>query len=248
MNECKLIIEENFKNRKIKINNVPQEIEMINTYTTLYDTNQSRVIFSNLNEYCEYKINNIFQLSPNINKSVWTCIPWYNKKISSNEIYNNSLVKTKKFCNDKNIEDNLLDTDDNYFINLAMHHLTNNEYNVKKEGIIEYRHFNLTNNEHDAIYFDVYKDDEIFDFNVETCIFVTQTNDKISGNIDFYMISSPNTNKKFVNNGTNISKKEIKVDNNSIILISGNILYCPQPLYGNGVRNYIIVKLRSDRV
>lgn len=248
MNECKLIIEENFKNRKNKTDNIHQELEFVNKYTILYDANQSKVILSNLNECSRYKINNLFQSSSNVKKSVCNCVPWYNKKMSSTEIYNNSLVKSKKFFNEISIENNLLDQDDEYFINLAIFHLTNNGYNIKKEGIIEYRHFNLTNNDNDAIYFDVYKDDEILDFNVETCILVTQNNNNITGNIDFYMISSPNTNKKIFNDNTNISKKEIKIDYNTVILISGNILYCPQPLYGNGIRNYIIVKLRSNRV
>jgi hypothetical protein len=247
MNEYKIIIEENFKNRKIKINNVPHEIELINNYTTLYDINQNKVILSNLNEYCKYKINNLFQSLPNINKSLWNCVPWYNKKMSSAEIYNNSLIRTKKF-NNNNIEDKLFDSDDEYFINLAMNHLINNRYNVTKEGMIEYRHFNLINNDNDAIYFDVYKDDELLDFKVETCIFITNNNENISGNIDFYVINSPNINKKIANGTTNISKKEIKITNNTIILISGNILYCPQPLYGLGIRNYIIVRLRSNRI
>jgi hypothetical protein len=79
--------------------------------------------------------------------------------------------------------------------------------------MIEYRNYNLKNCENDAIYFDVYKDDELFDFRVDTCIFVINNNENISGNIDFYVISSPNINKKIPNSETNISKKEIIIEN-----------------------------------
>ena len=44
---------------------------------------------------------------------------------------------------------------------------------------------------------------------------------------------------------TNITKKEIIISAGLTILISGNQLYCPQPLYGLDKCNYIIVKLRS---
>jgi hypothetical protein len=244
MNECKLIIDETLKKNKIIITgDKAQEVEMINKYHILYDNYQSRVILSNFNKGVETNINNFFKLYLSNTKSIWNYIPWYNKKLSSSEIYANSLVKFTKFNNDKNGEDD-------YFIDLAIAHLLNNGLNVKREGIIEYRHFDLSNSEHDPIFFDVYKDDELLGFNVETCIFITQSNEKIFGNWDFYMISSPgptiykNSNSELTKN---ISKKEIPITNNSLILISGNIMYCPQALYGDGARNYIIVKLRSLR-
>ena len=43
-------------------------------------------------------------------------------------------------------------------------------------------------------------------------------------------------------------KKEIKISSNLAVLISGNQLYSPQPLYGYGKRKYVTVKLRSKRL
>lgn len=249
MNDCKLMIGETSKSNKNNIGNKYKnlKLEMKNTYTTLYDNYQSKVVITDLNKYCANNINNFFQSLSNPTKSIWNFIPWYNKKISSTEIYKNSLVKTINFYNGESTESKILEPIDEYFIDLAMSHFQNNGYKVIKQGMIEYRNYNLKNCENDAIYFDVYKDDELFDFRVDTCIFITNNNENISGNIDFYVISSPNINKKIANSEINISKKEIKIINNSVILISGNILYCPQPLYGLGIRNCIIIRLRSNR-
>ena len=103
----------------------------------------------------------------------------------------------------------------------------------------------MSNNENDSIFFDVYKDNEITEQNVSTCIFLIQSNEKIFGNLDTYIIqqsilkSSSESDEK----NKNIVKKEIKMTKELMIIMTGNILYCPQPLYGKGIRSYVIVRL-----
>lgn len=245
MNECKLLFEENhLKNNNIVIatkNNI-QNIELSKKNIVLLDTLSSKVILLKFDKNIENAINVYFENATKTQKMCLNILTPKKKTLN----YNDSLIKTTNFT----VSD-ILDFNDDYFINLAFEHLTNNKYNVTKEGIIEYRQFILSNNKDNAIYFDVYKDDEILGYNTETCIFITQSNDLITGNIDFYNFehSSPKTqtflNASFENTERTMIKKEIIVSNNTLILISGNILYCPQPLYGKGIRNLIFVKLRN---
>lgn len=251
MNDYKLIIGENYKDRGKKevVNN---ESEKIINYNILHEALYSKVIILNLDEKTIGIINEFKNYLPKNKRSMWDYIPRYNKKKSSKEIYDNSFIKKNNFNLDLSGENKALEIIDEYLINTSYNHLTNCGVSVKKEGVIEYRSYNLTNDENDQIFFDVYKDDETSDYKVETCIYILQDNEKnIYGNLDFYMISqsSPQSPSKLNDASTNnISKKEIKIFNNLLVMISGNILYCPQPLYGNGNRIVIIVKMRSNRI
>lgn len=266
MNECKLIIKQHIHKNKTNIISYSdmKESEMVNKYNIIHDNLYSKIILSKINSDIENKINTFFNNITNKNKSNWKFLKWLNIKTSITRNYNESLIKILKFTNNENLEQI-----DEYFINLAITNLTDSGFIVKKEGSIEYRHFNLSNKEHTSIYFDVYKDDELLGFNVETCIFITQNTNLIFGNYDYYIIgnASPQSSniinshtkntilKTNMNNicksdinTSNINKKKINVTNNIIMLISGNILYCPEPLYGNGIRNYITVRLRTIRI
>ena len=253
MNECKLLIEENITNNR-KINVMSEfEVEMVNKHNILLNTKNSKIITSNLNCETNNKLNLLF--GDNVKKSLWDYLLWFNKKFDQQEIFNNSLIKSVKFKNDLNTNNISLESSDNFIINLAQEYLIKSGFNVEKEGVIDYWSFNLTNDENNAIFFDVYKDNEMFNFNVETCIFYTQNDIGINGNIDYYKIENVFPECSLVKNNydlmdsnepkTNITKKEIIISTGLVILISGNQLYCPQPLYGLGKRNYIIVKLRS---
>ena len=257
MNDCKLLIDEAIITNKknIRINN--QELELVNKYNILLNNSKNKIVVSNLDIETNNKINLLFNTWNLTHKSIWNCSSKFKKKIhNQQDIFNNSLVKSLKFANDYDNNNELLESDDNFIINLAYKHLINSGFSVGREGLIEYWSFNLDNNINNSIVFDVYKDNELLDFNVETCIFFTQNDESIIGNLDYYKIShgspkSPTTNfyyglKESNEFNTNITQKEIKITSNLIIMVSGNQLYCPQPLYGNGIRNYIIVRFRSN--
>ena len=260
MNECKLLIEENInKNKKINvINNPNPKLEMANTQNTLLDTPKSKIIILNLNYKTNDKINLAFNEKNNRKTSLWDYILRFNKKINQQQVFNNSLVKSIKFKNDLSFNNIPLQPNDNFIINLACEYLIKNGFNIEKEGIIEYWSFDLINDENNAIFYDVYKDDELFNFYVDTCIFYTHNDLGINGNLDYYKIehTSPQsitTNNKYNLTQTNITKtnimkNEIKISSNLAVLISGNQLYSPQPLYGYGKRKYVTVKLRSKRL
>lgn len=240
MNECKILISESLRNNKISIirdNDIKKNI--------LYDNMFTKVITITLEEHMKNKINEYFNLLPKAKKSIYDYIPWYTPKKSTSEIMDNSIKKIFNFD-----DFTVVDKYDEYFIDRAMTYLINNGFNVKREGQIEYKSFNLSNNEINAIFFDVYKDNEILGYDVATCIFIIQENEKIFGNIDTYILqsNSPKTPNKYtnVNEQTyNITKREIIITGKQVILMSGNVMYCPQPLYGYGQRNYIIVRLRN---
>jgi hypothetical protein len=240
MNECKIMISENFKNKKIK-----KKIRFENNTNILYDNIYTKIITINLEENVINKINEYFNLLPKGKKSIYDFFPWYTPKKSAKEIMDNSFVKIFNF-DELTVKYNY----DEYFIDTAMSYLINNGFNVKKEGQIEYKSINLSNNENNAIFSDVYKDNEILGYNAATCIFIIQENKKIFGNIDAYIIQPglPKTPNKYANVSeytNNIIKKEIIITGEQVILMSGNIIYCPQPLYGYGVRSFIIVRLRN---
>jgi len=258
MNECKLLMEENInKDRRLSIVIEP-ECEMVNKKDVLLNTPNGKIITTSLNDETNNKINLLFNEKKYVCKSIWDYIPWLNKKIDQQQIFNDSLKKSLKFINGFDINNIPLEIGDNFIINLAQEYLTKNGFNVKKEGIIEYWSFVVDNDENNPIFFDVYKNDELFDFNVETCIFFTQNDLGINGNYDYYKIEhtsplfSTTNNKNILTKPnelkTNVTRKEIKISSNLVVLISGNQLYGPQPLYGQGKRNYVVVKLRSNRL
>ena len=175
------------------------------------------------------------------------------------KIHYDSLINSIYFSNYTKLNDL-----EQFFVDTAYEYLKITNFDVQKEGYIEFRHFNLSNDEDSAIYFDVVQEDENVNKNVETCIFITQTEKYISGNFDFYRIGysspkSPTTNISinkhaiehnnisFVSS-TTVSKKEIIINENAVILISGNIMYCYQPIFGKGIRNIITVKFISNRI
>ena len=240
MNECKIMISENFKNKKI-INKIHFE----NNTNILYDNIYTKIITINLEEIVINKINEYFNLLPKAKKTIYDFIPWYTSKKSAKEIMNNSFLKIFNFD-----DFTLKYKYDEYFIDTAMSYLINNGFNVKREGQIEYKSYNLSNNENEAIFSDVYKDNEILGYNAATCIFIIQENQKIFGNIDAYIIQpgspkTPNKYAKVTEYTNNITKKEIIITGEQVILMSGNVIYYPQPLYGYGVRSFIIVRLRN---
>lgn len=240
MNECKIMISENFKNKKIN-----NKIYFENNTNILYDNIYTKIITKNLEENVIDKINEYFNLFPKAKKSIYDFIPCYTPKKSAKEIMDNSCSKIFNF-DDFTVRDKY----DEYFIYTAMNYLINNGFNVKKEGQIEYKSINLSNDENNAIFSDVYKDNEILGYNAATCIFIIQSNKKIFGNIDTYIIQpgSPKTPNKYTNvseQTNNITKREIIITEEQVILMSGNVMYCPQPLYGYGIRSYIIVRLRN---
>jgi hypothetical protein len=294
MNECKLLIEENINNNgnNNKINKLGEfrlkfelELETISKNEVLLNTPTGKIAIENLNDEINEKINSFFDNVNNTNspndgkKTLWEYFSWFTKKIDQRQLFNSSLIKTKKFNNGYEQNGNSLELNDNYVINLAQEYLKKNGFSTIKEGIIEYWSFDIKTNENNSIIFDVYKDDELFDFKVETCIFFTKNDTGINGNYDYYKIQheSPqfindnykktsydmyntynNYNLYNIENKNNLDtrdeqtpsviKKEIIISPKRVILISGNLLYSPQPLFGHGKRNYIVVKLHSNRL
>lgn len=205
----------------------------------------TKVITINFDENIREKMKEWITSLPKPKKNIYNYIPWFSSLKTSKEILDSSYTKIFNF-DDLQKSNNV----DDYFIDTAIVHLNNNGITVKREGQIEYKSYNLLNNEIDAIFFDVYKDNEILGYDTSTCIFLNQSNENIIGNIDTYIIEprSPKTPNKFANIievSNNIIKKEIKICKEQIILIKGNVMYCPQPLYGNGIRSYVIVRLRN---
>ena len=233
MNECRIIMEESLKNKKRT--NFDKKVYK----NVIYDNLQSKIIITNLDKHIKEKMNayfNPFQTK----KTIYDYMPLCSNKKSSREIIDNCHTKILNFNEFTTINDF-----DNFFINAAYNCLISNRINIKRVGQIEYKSYDLSNNENDSIFFDVYKDNEITEQNVSTCIFLIQSNEKIFGNLDTYIIqqsifkSSSESDEK----NKNIVKKEIKMTKELMIIMTGNILYCPQPLYGKGIRSYVIVRL-----
>lgn len=237
MNECKIMIAESSKNKKNK--------EYIIFKKTLYDNLITKVMTMNFDDEIREKMKEWITNLPKPKKNIYNYIPWYSTHKTSKEIVDSAYTKIYNF-DDLQKSNNV----DDYFIDTAITYLNNNNITIKREGQIEYKSYNLLNNDNDPIFFDVYKDSEILGYNTSTCIFINQSNENVFGNIDTYIIEpgSPKTPTKFANIievPNNIIKKEIKICKEQIILMTGNVMYCPQPLYGNGNRSYVIVRLRN---
>lgn len=237
MNECKIMIAESSKNKKNK--------EYIIFKKILYDNLITKVITMNFDDEIREKMKELITSLPKPKKNIYNYIPWYSSYKTSKEIMDSAYTKIYNF-DDFQKSNNV----DDYFIDTAITYFNNNGIRVKREGQIEYKSYNLLNNDTDAIFFDVYKDNEILGYDASTCIFLNQSNENIFGNIDTYIIEpgTPKTPTKFANVievPNNIIKKEITICEEQIILMTGNIIYCLQPLYGNGNRSYVIVRLRN---
>lgn len=240
MNECKIMIAESAESAKRKKNK-----EHIIFKIILYDNLITKVITINFDDKTREKMKKWITSLPKQKKNICNYIPWYSSHKTSREIVDSAYTRIFNF--DGSQKSNNID---DYFIDTAIIYLNNNGISIKREGQIEYKSFNLLNNDSDAIFFDVYKDNEILGYNTSTCIFLNQSNENIFGNIDSYIIEpgSAKTPTKFANIievPNNIIKKEIKICKEQIILLKGNVMYYPQPLYGNGIRSYVIVRLRN---
>jgi hypothetical protein len=268
-------MEENInKNRKITNTVGEIKLEMIKKHNLSLDTSSGLIMTSNLSQETCTKLNSLFTNSICEKKSIWNYLPKFNKKITQQEILNNSLIKSINLKKDLNAHIVPLEPSEKFVMELAYKILTKNGFYVEREGTIDYWSFDLTNDENTAVFFDVYKDNELFNFNVETCIFYTQSDNGLTGNIDYYKVERVHNNfpiphnSNFINDNdidnnidndndneyeskyqqqTNIIKQEIIINSGLVVLISGNQLYCPQPLYGTGKRNYMVVKLRSKK-
>lgn len=148
-----------------------------------------------------------------------------------------------------NDETTVYPTDLLYIKNVAYELLTNTGFKVDPNyGNIELYYYEIADGEKGTTKFAPHVDDDGYNnYPVETCIFYTQKDESIiDGNLDYY-IPDPNKAKKwyskFIENYG--EKQELKVENGTVALLSGNLYHCPQDYSGYGKRNCIVVQLRS---
>jgi hypothetical protein len=267
MNECKLLIQDNIMKNK---NNSDTSENLKDKYTIIDQKTNTKIVSTVMNEKLREKLYNSIFYSKGFFFDIFNKI----KKKSNAQAHEQSIIKSYKFVFDKYSNGNLLEPNDKNIIDLAYLHLTNNNFLVEPRGFVEYKSYFIDCNINNPINFEVLKDDEIYNVNVETCIIFISNDENISGNIEYYSIENfprlkPNSdfshmenslsldselfdgnydyNREHYNNSYNLEKKNIKLTKNLILLMSGNQLYWFEPMYGCGYRNYIVIRFISYR-